>query len=466
MVIDGNTSSVIDTIPTGSSPWGIGVDLVTNKIYVVDEGSDDVTIVNGRDNSIINTVDVGDMPRWAVVNHTTRKVYVPNANASSVSVIDGIGDTLIKTITQSVGAHYAAINPITNRIYVLNGWSSSVSVVDGLYDSIIATIPLGYVPHDAAINVITNLIYVANMEDNTITIVDGATNSATTIPGGSHPSSVVCNPITNKVYVSNEWGDDVTVLDGVSGSATAVEAGSNPWFLALNPVTNKIYVSNQQSDNVTVITDCKSHDVLVPTETNRLPGDTAVTPQPVLTGKAVNRWTPNSTSIMGVLTRVGTAQLPWIWAQITSGAGTDSVGWQCEWDSDSLVMGENFLCALPLEDNAATTCNLGFGTPFAGNLEVYPVYRMGYYVGAEEMTKPEVRMSSGPTIVRGVLFLEARGEMREARCELLDISGRSVLDLKPGPNDVRALAPGVYFVRQEAHAQAQAHAVRKIVIAE
>jgi hypothetical protein len=38
-----------------------------------------------------------------------------------------------------------------------------------------------------------------------------------------------------------------------------------------------------------------------------------------------------------------------------------------------------------------------------------------------------------------------------------------VLDLQAGPNDVRALAPGVYFVR-EAQAQAQAQAMRKVVV--
>jgi hypothetical protein len=42
---------------------------------------------------------------------------------------------------------------------------------------------------------------------------------------------------------------------------------------------------------------------------------------------------------------------------------------------------------------------------------------------------------------------EARGEKREARSELLDISGRKVLDLQAGANDISRLAPGVYFVR-------------------
>ena len=53
-----------------------------------------------------------------------------------------------------------------------------------------------------------------------------------------------------------------------------------------------------------------------------------------------------------------------------------------------------------------------------------------------------------PTIIRNVLFLpEASGVKRGASCVLLDISGRKVLDLHPGENDVRHLSPGVYFLR-------------------
>jgi hypothetical protein len=54
------------------------------------------------------------------------------------------------------------------------------------------------------------------------------------------------------------------------------------------------------------------------------------------------------------------------------------------------------------------------------------------------------------TIVGGVLVLVAAGSRQNAgsRAELLDATGRKVADLKPGANDVRALAPGVYFVRR------------------
>ena len=41
----------------------------------------------------------------------------------------------------------------------------------------------------------------------------------------------------------------------------------------------------------------------------------------------------------------------------------------------------------------------------------------------------------------------AMDEGQRTRDELLDISGRKMLDLKVGANDVSGLAPGVYFVR-------------------
>jgi hypothetical protein len=51
-----------------------------------------------------------------------------------------------------------------------------------------------------------------------------------------------------------------------------------------------------------------------------------------------------------------------------------------------------------------------------------------------------------------------------ASSELLDISGRKVLDLSPGPNDVRALAPGIYFVRETSGMGRTASSVRKVVL--
>jgi hypothetical protein len=93
------------------------------------------------------------------------------------------------------------------------------------------------------------------------------------------------------------------------------------------------------------------------------------------------------------------------------------------------------------------------------------------FLGVEENRPRVSSREPRPTFVAGVLFLPGLGTRSElpernsvmSRAALLDISGRKVLDLKSGANDVRALAPGVYFVRT-AQAQAQAQAVQKVVI--
>jgi hypothetical protein len=66
-----------------------------------------------------------------------------------------------------------------------------------------------------------------------------------------------------------------------------------------------------------------------------------------------------------------------------------------------------------------------------------------------------------PTVVRNVLFLPA--SRFTLHSSLFSLSGQKVLDLWPGPNDIRRLPAGIYFVRM-AQAQAQAQAVHKVIV--
>ena len=65
----------------------------------------------------------------------------------------------------------------------------------------------------------------------------------------------------------------------------------------------------------------------------------------------------------------------------------------------------------------------------------------------------------GATLVNGVLNLQPAISNLQSEIDLLDATGRRVMSLRPGPNNVSTLSPGVYFVREEPQA------VRKVVIA-
>lgn len=79
----------------------------------------------------------------------------------------------------------------------------------------------------------------------------------------------------------------------------------------------------------------------------------------------------------------------------------------------------------------------------------------------ERSTHDARRMMPGAAVIRGCLHLpEASGVQRSASRVLLDISGRKAIDLRTGANDVRGLAPGVYFVPTSAGAVQRVMIVR------
>jgi len=84
---------------------------------------------------------------------------------------------------------------------------------------------------------------------------------------------------------------------------------------------------------------------------------------------------------------------------------------------------------------------------------------------ADRATSPAWFAAPIPTVVRGMLVLPQASSIKpQASSCLLDISGRTVLHLKPGPNDVSRLAPGVYFISQRSADSGERSATRKVVI--
>jgi len=103
---------------------------------------------------------------------------------------------------------------------------------------------------------------------------------------------------------------------------------------------------------------------------------------------------------------------------------------------------------------------------FGQRYSAYRVWgRLGCVPGIEEASGGQATpVAAGATIVRGVLFVSGLAGSSPS-ASLLDISGRKVMNLQSGVNDVSRLAPGVYFVREEPEASGQKpQAVRKVVI--
>jgi YVTN family beta-propeller protein len=259
-VIDGATNAVVATVPVGNAPYGIGVNAATDRVYVANQTSNNVSVIDGAINAVVATVPVGNHPWGVGVNAATDRVYVTNQNSNSVSVIDGAINAVVATVPVGSGPYGIGVNAATDRVYVANGGSNNVSVIDGAINTVVATVPVGPVgnaPVGVGVNAATDRVYVTNQNNNSVSVIDGAANAVVaTVPVGNAPQGVGVNAATDRVYVANTGSNNVSVIDGVANAVVAtVPAGNTPVGVGVNAATDRVYVANFIGSNVSVIGD-------------------------------------------------------------------------------------------------------------------------------------------------------------------------------------------------------------------
>jgi|SRR5271166_7206641 len=97
--------TLLTTVSTGSNPTAVALNATTNKIYVVNKNSNNVTVVDGATYNT-TTVLTGAAPDAIAVNPVTNKIYVANGSANSVTVIDGATNR-----TTTVSGRRAPVGP-------------------------------------------------------------------------------------------------------------------------------------------------------------------------------------------------------------------------------------------------------------------------------------------------------------------------------------------------------------------
>lgn len=300
--------SIVAQIPVESSPHGIAVNPLTNRIYAALSNAS-VAVINGRTNKIITTVPLPTGALVAAVNPLTNRVYVagceyfpPFGTSCGLSVLDGRSNAVltsqILSITPGIGLLGIAVNPFTNKIYVCDANSSQIDVIDGITNTWESTIYPGHQVIGLAIDSRTSRLFAA-VNGPLVTVIDTKTQSVLKdIQVGDSNSYIAVNPYRHRAFVttfsstlgvidtdslqvigtvqnvlSNSWGVAVDLLSNrafvtdathpgvavVNGKAdsliTTVSAPANGGQVDVNPVTRSVYVSNPLSNSVDVISE-------------------------------------------------------------------------------------------------------------------------------------------------------------------------------------------------------------------
>jgi YVTN family beta-propeller protein len=231
-------------LPSNVTPTGARVNPVTNRIYVPSL-DDQLFVIDGDSDTVIATVPLSSGGVGIAVNPSTGLVYV--AISTSVVVVDE-NHVVIATIPVN-DALAVDVDPTTNRIYVIS--NNILSVIDGATHTVIATVPVGQGSQDVAVNPTTGRIYVSNFDSNSISVIEALSNMVvTSIPVAAAPRGLGVNPVTNRIYVTHAQSNIVSVIDGASEMVIAtITVGQGPIAIGVNPVTNRVYVANNAALN-------------------------------------------------------------------------------------------------------------------------------------------------------------------------------------------------------------------------
>jgi YVTN family beta-propeller protein len=150
-IVSGSLLAAVGTITVGTNPVAIAGNAANSKMYVVNQGSETVTVVSTTDNSVVKTIPLvaGSQPIWGVMAANGVQVFIVNQGNGTVSVIDTTLDAVIPcadgpgvpncpspftAITVGASPNFGYYDPNRQRLYVSNTGVNKVSVIkaDGI----------------------------------------------------------------------------------------------------------------------------------------------------------------------------------------------------------------------------------------------------------------------------------------------------------------------------------------------
>jgi YVTN family beta-propeller protein len=418
-VVDGTADSVLTRVIVGCRARMMYYDSLAAELYCLCATSSVLMVVDGHTDRVVKACRTGLIPVASCHVPSARRLYL-GSPLNRVVVFDLNSDSIVRTLNVQTSPQAMCWNWVDNTVYCTNGDARSVSVIDVAADSVVATVPVSVRPAPVCYNSVGNEVYCGNGSDTLVSVIDCATKREVARIRAGRPSTLGYNPQNNKVYAT---GDSIYIIEGFTKSVRAV-AGFHG---CVGPIRysarhNKVYCGDVYRDWVVVI-DGATDSVLAVVVYG--PGGDLFGGLHMYYDETTDRLYCSDYSHGRVHVIEGATD------SIVAAAEVPGEPAAQAWNADRRVL---YVSEMVLSSVSVISDTLGSA------------------VGSSSMsTGPRWQM---PTILRKSqpLYMPAPGT-------IMDVVGRQATRLLPGPNDVRTLAPGVYFILTRSN-----HHPRKVVV--
>ncbi|MCL6466235.1 MAG: hypothetical protein K6T77_05725 [candidate division WOR-3 bacterium] len=446
-VVDGVTNEVVRIIPTpGSYPAGLGYNPRANLIYAAELNSHQVVIYNARTSEVVKEVPTIFPVNLLAYLSGTERVYCASTEQNEIMPVNAATGTIHNPI--KLPAAPSEIIPITesNRLYALIPSETAIVSIDCPAETVRKTIPLYDTPNSAIYAPDLNHLFCALSED--IAIINCAWDSVIDwVYAGADPCILSYLPILHRLYLSAIFDQySLVALDVVTRRVIAhIGLGGKPLSVCHLPEDNALACAVENLNGLFFV-DCSTHTIR-----SFLP--LPYGPDLMFYNQFRNRLYCGAGSQFYVINPSG----PRIEDSVPIGSRLS----QIVYDSLTGYLYGTFRYGKSVKvfdcraDSVVTVIDL----PHYPATIVHSPSQRRVYVAVPNSSvvcfirdttvvglAPEIAGNSKdrliPTVVRYTLSLPGN-----ETGVLFDISGRKVLNLQPGVNDIRHLAPGVYFIQ-------------------
>lgn len=500
-VFDCTADTLIDIVRVGALN-SVACDTAMNRVYIA--GSNEIVVVDGVADSVKARIAAGCDNGELLGSSKRSLMYFTGVSGTELSVVNTSSDTLFHTIKIGGGANPMCYDSTDDKVYyVSNGVFVEVGAIDAATNQPVAHIPAEGSPEAMVWHAPANKVYYASgvavsvIDPRADTVAKKIAVSALSLCSASDVNKVYCGgsklwaidcsndsvvktiepmDVSDMCYVHTASYDKL-YCNGMD--AIWVIDCARDTVIRTYPRTTHAFASDPQGKRVY----CSGNDSLFVFDAA---GDTPVAAIPYAAGRFGSSllYVPGANKIylatygdlnddhilaFDPMTSTFIAQMPTHLPAALGYDGASGLVYCCRPSDDKIMFIDSRTDSVidslsPCLHPCSFVMVPSHSRVYVGNggNSFIPVIRSDP-PGVAEATLPSAqKKSTGPTIVSRSSPL-----VIQQPSVLLDAVGRKVLDLRSGANDLRALVPGIYFIREEPQAAGlKPQSVRKVALTE
>jgi YVTN family beta-propeller protein len=245
-VFNKKAGEVVDVIATGADPRGIALAQAQQRAYVALAGEDAVDAIDVSSNEIIHRIVLvaGDRPQEPALTPDGRMLVTANNGSNTVSIIDPASFIELERINVGNGPNSVLIDPSGKKAYVFNTLSDSISIIDLAARQVTATISVDAGPLRGQLNRNGDRLYVIHSHSSYLSVINPSSLAIVQrISVGSGASALKVDTRTDRIYLSRRFDPLVSVYQpGMDMPIDMIPAGGNVSCMAIDGEENELYL--------------------------------------------------------------------------------------------------------------------------------------------------------------------------------------------------------------------------------